>query len=153
MRLPKLYLIVAASSTLGHVAPASKSGKSPILKRFPEAEKAGASEADDDDAIAYAWFAEDEVDEKRDYRGGCHDPLLLYLFDSGVDMPDDVSLDRKVLMRPALVGVSELRILSSSARSPYGKPAAVPYLPRMRIKHDSIGEVCADPDRFILSSD
>ncbi|RYP48249.1 hypothetical protein DL768_005856 [Monosporascus sp. mg162] len=66
MRLTTLFLVVAASSALGLVAPGNKPEKSPILKRLPEVEKAGASGADDDDAIAYAWFAEDEVDEKRE---------------------------------------------------------------------------------------
>ncbi|KAI1460527.1 hypothetical protein F4805DRAFT_454949 [Annulohypoxylon moriforme] len=61
MRSVAVLVALIASQTLGSVIPATMAKQGTVLKRAPEIEKAGASGTDDDDAIAYAWFTEDEI--------------------------------------------------------------------------------------------
>ncbi|KAI2642059.1 hypothetical protein GGS21DRAFT_486917 [Xylaria nigripes] len=58
MQFSTLLLAIFASSVIGAAVPRAPSND--VMRRGPEVEAQGASGNDDDDAIAYAWFSEDE---------------------------------------------------------------------------------------------
>ncbi|KAI1427094.1 hypothetical protein F5Y12DRAFT_738611 [Xylaria sp. FL1777] len=58
MQFAKFLIAVFASLALGAALPSTPSQE--VVKREPKVETQGASGNDDDDAIAYAWYAEDE---------------------------------------------------------------------------------------------
>lgn len=58
-----------------------------ISKRFPAVEGAGASGSDDDDAIAYAWYAEDETPKL----SGISDRSIEVAGKSGADDDDAIA--------------------------------------------------------------
>ncbi|KAI3328680.1 hypothetical protein F4824DRAFT_482654 [Ustulina deusta] len=58
MHFTKFLVLISASVVLG--AAIARAPPRDVTGRTPEVEAQGASGNDDDDAIAYAWFAEDE---------------------------------------------------------------------------------------------
>ncbi|KAH7018386.1 uncharacterized protein B0I36DRAFT_368409 [Microdochium trichocladiopsis] len=80
--------VLAAAFTLAAALPTRQDIDT---KRSPSVETAGASGADDDDAIAYAWFAEDDQDTPASTAPGQRARAVEASGASGVDDDDAIA--------------------------------------------------------------